>query len=79
MEDSAVGKPTIREALQTLASYDNVAVAHGERAKVVPLTAELLVAQISHGAVNLMRVEPKILEYMKAACILLECGVAKTD
>jgi GntR family transcriptional regulator, sialic acid-inducible nan operon repressor len=76
MEYYAVGRPTIREALQTLAGYGIVEIAHGERAKLVKPTAELLVAQISHGAEHLMRVDPHMLEHMKEARIFLECGVA---
>jgi GntR family transcriptional regulator, sialic acid-inducible nan operon repressor len=72
-----VGRPTIREALQTLAGYGIVEIAHGERAKVVTPTAELLVAQISKGTEHLMRVEPKMLEHMKEARIFLVCGVAR--
>jgi GntR family transcriptional regulator, sialic acid-inducible nan operon repressor len=72
-----VGRPTIREALQTLAGYGIVEITHGERAKVVTPTAELLVAQISKGAEHLMRVEPQMLEHMKEARIFLECGVAR--
>jgi GntR family transcriptional regulator, sialic acid-inducible nan operon repressor len=77
MEYYAVGRPTIREALQTLAGYGIVEIAHGERAKVMIPTAKLLVAQISHGAEHLMRVDPQMLEHMKEARIFLECGVAK--
>jgi GntR family transcriptional regulator, sialic acid-inducible nan operon repressor len=76
MEYYAVGRPTIRESLQTLAGYGIVEIAHGERAKVVKPTAELLVAQISHGAEHLMRIDPQMLEHMKDARIFLECGVA---
>jgi GntR family transcriptional regulator, sialic acid-inducible nan operon repressor len=76
MQYYAVGRPTIREALQTLAGYGIVEIAHGERAKVVKPTAALLVAQISHGAEHLMRVDPQMLENMKEARIFLECGVA---
>jgi GntR family transcriptional regulator, sialic acid-inducible nan operon repressor len=76
MEYYAVGRPTIREALQTLAGYGIVEISHGERAKVVTPTAALLVAQISRGAEHLMRVDPQMLEHMKEARIFLECGIA---
>jgi GntR family transcriptional regulator, sialic acid-inducible nan operon repressor len=76
MEYYAVGRPTIREALQTLAGYGIVEISHGERAKLVTPTAALLVSQISRGAEHLMRVDPQMLEHMKEARIFLECGVA---
>lgn len=76
MEFYEVGRPTVREALQTLARSGIVEIAHGERARVVIPTAQLLVAQITGGAQHLLRMQPGMLAHMKEARIFLECGMA---
>ncbi|MDB5627324.1 MAG: GntR family transcriptional regulator, partial [Tardiphaga sp.] len=50
METYGVGRPAIREALQSLARSGIVEIAHGERARVVVPTADLLIAQVAGGA-----------------------------
>ena len=41
MERFGVGRPAIREAMQALANMGLVAISHGERAKVLQLTAQV--------------------------------------
>ena len=62
-----VGRPAVREALQALARDGIVEISHGERARVVLPTAQLLVAQIAGGAQHLLRLQPAMLEHMKEA------------
>ena len=72
-----VGRPAVREALQALARGGIVEITHGERARVVLPTAQLLVAQIAGGAQHLLRLQPAMLEHMKEARVFLEAGMAR--
>ncbi|WP_321790576.1 transcriptional regulator NanR [Burkholderia pyrrocinia] len=77
MEAYSVGRPAIREALQTLERSGIVEIAHGERARVVVPTAQRLTAQIATGAMHLLRAQPDMLEHLKAARLFLETGTAR--
>ncbi len=77
MEFYGVGRPAVREALQSLARAGIVEITHGERARVVIPTAQLLVAQIAGGAQHLLRLQPGMLEHMKEARVFLEAGFAR--
>ncbi|KAK44896.1 GntR family transcriptional regulator [Caballeronia jiangsuensis] len=77
MEAYGVGRPAIREALQTLERSGIVEIAHGERARVVVPTAQSLIAQIAIGTMHLLRTQPDMLEHLKAARLFLETGTAR--
>jgi GntR family transcriptional regulator, sialic acid-inducible nan operon repressor len=77
MEEYGVGRPAVREALQTLERSGIVEILHGERARVVVPTAERLVAQIAGGAMHLLRSQPDSLEHLKDARLFLETGTAR--
>jgi DNA-binding FadR family transcriptional regulator len=77
MEEYGVGRPAVREALQTLERSGIVEILHGERARVVVPTAERLVGQIAGGAMHLLRSEPGSLEHLKDARLFLETGTAR--
>src|SRR5690348_14286871 len=77
MEEYGVGRPAVREALQTLERSGIVEILHGERARVVVPTAERLVAQLAGGAMHLLRTQPGSLEYLKDARLFLETGTAR--
>lgn len=77
MEFYGVGRPTVREALQSLARAGIVEISHGERARVVVPTAQLLVAQIAGGAQHLLRMQPAMLEHVREARVFLEAGTAR--
>ena len=72
-----VGRPAVREALQALASSGIVEIAHGERARVVVPTAQLLIAQVAGGAQHLLRSQPDMLAHLKEARVFLETGLAR--
>ena len=46
MEMFQVGRPAIREAMQTLSHMGLVSITHGERARVTPITAAKLIGQV---------------------------------
>jgi DNA-binding FadR family transcriptional regulator len=72
-----VGRPAVREALQSLERSGIVSIAHGERATVVVPTAHALVAMIASGAQHLLRMDPASLEHLKEMRLFLECGTAR--
>lgn len=77
MDTYQVGRPAIREALQSLERSGIVTISHGERARVATPTAESLLAQVASGAQHLLRSDPKSLEYLKEVRVFLECGMAR--
>ena len=77
MEVFGVGRPAIREALQSLERSGIVEIAHGERARVVMPTAESLIERIASGARHLLRMQPDTLLHLKDARVFLETGMAR--
>lgn len=77
MEYYGVGRPAVREALQSLERDGIIEIAHGERARVVVPTADMLIRQIGAGAQHLLRSNPASLEHLKDARVFLECGMAR--
>lgn len=77
MEEYGVGRPAVREALQTLERSGIVEIAHGERARVVVPTAARLIGQVAGGAMHLLRSQPDSLEHLKDARLFLETGMAR--
>lgn len=77
MDFYGVGRPAIREALQSLERSGIVTISHGERARVAVPTAESLVAQVTSGAQHLLRSDPSSLEHLKEVRVFLEAGMAR--
>ena len=72
-----VGRPAVREALQSLERSGIVEITHGERARVVIPTAGRLIEQIAGGARHLLRSQPGTLEHLKDARVFMEVGIAR--
>lgn len=77
MDAYGVGRPALREALQDLARSGIVEITHGERARIVVPTAELLIRQIASGVQHLLRLEPGMLEQLQDARVFLEAGLCR--
>ena len=77
MEHYGVGRPAIREAMQTLEREGILEISHGERARIVTPTAKELIRQIAGGAKHLLRTQPGTLENVKEARLFLETGMAR--
>lgn len=77
METYRVGRPAVREALQSLERSGIVSIRHGEGARLTVLTANGLLAQIADGARHLLRTEPHSLEHLKEARLFLETGLVR--
>lgn len=77
MEGYGVGRPAVREALQSLARAGIVEIMHGERARVAVPTAEQLIEQLAGGTRHMLQVRPQTLEHLKDARLFLELGLAR--
>lgn len=72
-----VGRPSIREAMQALSRMGLVRISHGERARVVEPTAELILDQVSSSVRLLLRTSPDGLEELKEARRMVEVGLVR--
>jgi len=77
MERFGVGRPAIREAMQALANMGLVAISHGERAKVLKLTAKSIIRQVDGAAKMILSSSKDTLEHLKSARIFFERGMVR--
>jgi DNA-binding FadR family transcriptional regulator len=77
MERYKVGRPAIREAMQSLQRMGLIAITHGERARVVAPTARTVLDQIADTARHLLTTSPQSLADLKDARIFFELGMAR--
>lgn len=77
MQSFGVGRPAVREALQSLERMGLVAIVHGEGAQVLPLSADNVIAQISDAAMHLLAGSSDVLEHLKEARLQFEVGMAR--
>jgi DNA-binding FadR family transcriptional regulator len=77
MERFGVGRPAIREAMQSLAGKGLVVISHGERARVLQLTAKTIFDQVDLTAKIMLSQSSASLEYLKSARIFFERGMAR--
>lgn len=77
MERFGVGRPAIREAMQALAGKGLVEISHGERAKVLQVTAESIFRQVDLPAKLMLSGSSDSLEYLKSARIFFERGMVR--
>jgi DNA-binding FadR family transcriptional regulator len=77
MERFEVGRPAIREAMQALSNMGLVAISHGERAKVLQLTAKSIFKQVDVAAKIMLSSSEDSLENLKSARIFFERGMVR--
>ena len=77
MERFGVGRPAIREAMQSLANKGLLSISHGERAKVLQLTAQSIFRQVDLTAKIMLSQSTDTLEHLKSARIFFERGMAR--
>lgn len=77
MERFGVGRPAIREAMQALAGMGLVAISHGERAKVLEMTAQSIFRQMDSSAKIMLAKSADSLEHLKSARIFFERGMVR--
>lgn len=74
MERFKVGRPAVREALQSLANKGLISISHGERSKVNKLTPGIAFDQVDDIAKLLLSTEPSNLLHLKQLRKILEAG-----
>lgn len=77
MSTYGVGRPAVREALQSLERAGIVVISHGERARVAVPTADVLIEQIASGTRHALSMNPEMLMHLKEARLFLEVGLAR--
>ncbi|WP_265515887.1 transcriptional regulator NanR [Nitratireductor luteus] len=77
MERFGVGRPAVREAMQSMHTLGLIAISHGERARVSELSADLMFRQMDMVARMLLSSSPDNLEHLKEARRLFELGMVR--
>ena len=77
MASFRVGRPAVREALQSLQQMGMLSISHGERARVVSLTPATMFDQIGRAARHLLSTSPQTLEHLKDARLMFELSMVR--
>ncbi len=77
MDRFEVGRPAVREALQSMANKGLITISHGERSRVNELTADIAFNQLDDIAKLLLDAEPANLDHLKQVRKILEAGTVK--
>jgi len=72
-----VGRPAVREAMQALAGMGLVAISHGERARVLQLSAASIMGQVDSTVRIMLAASGDSLEHLKRARALFERGMVR--
>ncbi|BDA85727.1 GntR family transcriptional regulator [Aureimonas sp. SA4125] len=70
-----VGRPAIREAMQSLHQKGLILISHGERARVINPTPDVIVDQISSAMIMMLATNVRGMEELKEARLLLESAL----
>jgi DNA-binding FadR family transcriptional regulator len=77
MERFGVGRPAVREALQSLDTQGLITITHGERSRVNELSASSVLSQSDGVARLLLEAAPANLEHLKEARRMFELGIVR--
>lgn len=77
MEQFGVGRPAVREAMQSLQSAGLIAIQQGQRPRVTQPTALGIISQIDVAARHLLNSSPGSLEHLKDVRLLFEVGIVR--
>lgn len=72
-----VGRPAVREAMQSLETMRLVSIRHGERARVVPLTPRSMLAQMHQSTRHLLATSPETRRHLESARQMFETGMVR--
>lgn len=73
-----VGRPAVREALQSLGSAGLIEISHGERARIATPDTRGMFDRIGETVLHLLQSSPSTLEHLKEARLWFELGMVKT-
>jgi len=74
MDRFSVGRPAVREAMQTLSNKGVITISQGERSRVNELDAKIVVGQVDEIAKLLLSTQPSNLAHLKQVRKILETG-----
>lgn len=77
MERFGVGRPAVREALQSMHTMGLITISHGERSRVNELSADSVLDRIDEVTRLLLSAEPEQLDHLKQARAMLEGGLVR--
>jgi DNA-binding FadR family transcriptional regulator len=77
MKQFGVGRPAVREAMQSLQNAGLISVHQGHRPKVTEPTAQGMISQIDMAARHLLNSSPGSLDHLKEARLLFEVEVVR--
>jgi DNA-binding FadR family transcriptional regulator len=77
MEQFGVGRPAVREAMQSLQNAGLITIQQGQRPRVTQPTALGIISQIDIAARHLLNSSPGTLEHLKDARLLFEVGIVR--
>ncbi|MCB1376749.1 MAG: transcriptional regulator NanR [Alphaproteobacteria bacterium] len=77
MDRFGVGRPAIREAMQSLANMGLISISHGERARVLEVTAQSIIRQVDQTAHIMLSRSTDSLEHLKNARLFFERGMVR--
>ncbi|MDR3373558.1 MAG: transcriptional regulator NanR [Ancalomicrobiaceae bacterium] len=77
MERYQVGRPAIREALQTLNSFGLIVTMRGERSRVCQVTAKSIFQQMDNAVHMMFATSPASLDHLKEARLFFERGMVR--
>lgn len=72
-----VGRPAVREAMQTLAGMGVIQIQHGERARRTSLGPQTVLEQIDRSVRHLLQTSPELRDHLREARLMFEGGMAR--
>ncbi len=72
-----VGRPAIREALQSLERMGLISISHGERARVTAPDARSVIEQVAATARHMLITSPQTLDHLKEARLFFEVAMVR--
>ncbi len=76
-ERFGVGRPAVRQALQTLAQLGLVQIQQGERTRLLPPAASPVFEQFDRNVRHLLKASPEMREHFRDARLVFEGGVVR--
>jgi DNA-binding FadR family transcriptional regulator len=77
MAKYGVGRPAIREAMQSLQNVGLIEISHGERAKVAQLSTRNMLNQLGDSALHLLQTSPESVVQLREARLMFEVGMVR--
>ena len=77
MDRFAVGRPAVREAMQSLGTAGLIEISHGERARVAVPDTRIMIDRMGQTVLHLLQTSPTTLEHLKQARIMFELSMVK--